>query len=76
VEYVLQFFRRWPALRNASLLSGSLFLLIGLFLLPLVYLLGVSFPARSPYGTFRPARSATLLLKQCADFYYLAPRAD
>ena len=53
MEHVLQFFRRWPALRNASLLSGSLLLLVGFFLLPLVYLLGVSFAARSPYGTIQ-----------------------
>jgi spermidine/putrescine transport system permease protein len=51
VEKIIHIFRRWPALRNASLLSGSFFLLIGFFILPLVYLLGVSFAARSPYGT-------------------------
>ncbi len=33
------------------LVGGSLFWLLGFFLLPLVYLLAVSFAARSPYGT-------------------------
>ncbi len=53
VEHVLHFFRRRPTLRNASLLFGSFSLLIGFFILPLVYLLGVSFAARSPYGTIQ-----------------------
>ena len=53
VEHVLQFVRRRPALRNAVLLAGSLFLLVGFFLLPLLYLFGVSFAARSPYGTIQ-----------------------
>ena len=53
VEHVLQFFRRWPSLRNAALLAGSLFLLVGFFLLPLLYLFAVSFAARSPYGTIQ-----------------------
>lgn len=47
----LQFFRRRPRLRAASLLSGSLVWLVGFFLLPLLYLLAVSFARRSPYGT-------------------------
>lgn len=51
MELVLQFFRRWPALRSTSLLAGSLVWLIGFFLLPLGYLLAVSFAQRSPYGT-------------------------
>jgi spermidine/putrescine transport system permease protein len=51
VEHVLNFFRRRPAARAASLLSGSLVWLVGFFVLPLVYLLGVSFARRSPYGT-------------------------
>jgi spermidine/putrescine transport system permease protein len=38
-------------LRSASLLSGSLVWLVGFFLLPLAYLLAVSFARRSPYGT-------------------------
>jgi spermidine/putrescine transport system permease protein len=50
-EPVLRFFRRRPALRTASLLSGSLVWLVGFFLLPLAYLLAVSFARRSPYGT-------------------------
>jgi spermidine/putrescine transport system permease protein len=51
MEPVLQFFRRRPALRTSSLLAGSLFWLVGFFLLPLFYLLAVSFAERSPYGT-------------------------
>ncbi len=51
MELVLQFFRRRPALRSTSLLAGSLVWLIGFFLLPLGYLLAVSFAQRSPYGT-------------------------
>ena len=50
-EPLLRFFRRRPALRAASLLSGSLVWLVGFFLLPLAYLLAVSFARRSPYGT-------------------------
>ena len=50
-EPVLRFFRRRPALRAASLLSGSLVWLVGFFLLPLAYLLAVSFARRSPCGT-------------------------
>ncbi|MGD0124969.1 MAG: ABC transporter permease [Terriglobia bacterium] len=38
-------------MRSASLLSGSLVWLVGFFLLPLAYLLAVSFARRSPYGT-------------------------
>jgi len=51
METILQFFRRRPDFRAATLLSGSLFWLVGFFLLPLVYLLAVSFARRSPYGT-------------------------
>ncbi len=51
MELVLRFFRRRPALRSTSLLAGSLVWLIGFFLLPLGYLLAVSFAQRSPYGT-------------------------
>jgi len=38
-------------LRTSSLLAGSLFWLIGFFLVPIFYLLAVSFAERSPYGT-------------------------
>jgi spermidine/putrescine transport system permease protein len=51
METILQFFRRRPDFRAATLLTGSLFWLVGFFLLPLVYLLAVSFARRSPYGT-------------------------
>jgi spermidine/putrescine transport system permease protein len=51
VKHILDFFRGRSSLRNALLLSGSLFFLVGLFVLPLFYLFGVSFAARSPYGT-------------------------
>lgn len=51
MEQVLNFFRRRRGLRTGSLLSGSLIWLVGFFLLPLVYLLVVSFARRSPYGT-------------------------
>jgi len=51
METVLQFFRRRPRYRTATLLTGSLFWLVGFFLLPLAYLLAVSFARRSPYGT-------------------------
>jgi spermidine/putrescine transport system permease protein len=51
METILQFFRRRPQYRTATLLAGSLFWLGGFFLLPLAYLLAVSFAARSPYGT-------------------------
>jgi spermidine/putrescine transport system permease protein len=51
METILQFFRRRPEFRTATLLSGSLFWLVGFFLVPLAYLLAVSFAARSPYGT-------------------------
>lgn len=51
MEQILQFFRRWPALRTTSLLAGSLVWLVGFFLFPLLYLLAVSFAERSPYGT-------------------------
>ncbi len=51
MERVLSLFRRRPALRTGSLLAGSMVWLVGFFLLPLMYLLGVSFARRSPYGT-------------------------
>jgi spermidine/putrescine transport system permease protein len=51
VEQVLSFFRRRPALGAGSLLAGSMVWLVGFFLLPLFYLLCVSFAKRSPYGT-------------------------
>jgi spermidine/putrescine transport system permease protein len=51
MEPVLRFFRQRPTLRAATLLSGSLVWLVGFFLLPLAYLLAVSFARRSPYGT-------------------------
>ncbi len=51
MEQVLQFFRKKPALRTTALLSSSLVWLVGFFLIPLLYLLIVSFAARSPYGT-------------------------
>ena len=38
---------------SAALLGGSLFWLVGFFLLPLVYLFAVSFAERSPYGTIQ-----------------------
>jgi spermidine/putrescine transport system permease protein len=51
MERVLRFFRRRGAVRTAALLSGSMVWLVGFFLLPLAYLLAVSFAHRSPYGT-------------------------
>lgn len=51
MEQVLQYFRRRPMLRTSSLLAGSLFWLTGFFLVPIFYLLAVSFAERSPYGT-------------------------
>ena len=51
METVLRFFRRRPEYRTATLLTGSLFWLVSFFLLPLAYLLAVSFARRSPYGT-------------------------
>jgi spermidine/putrescine transport system permease protein len=51
VEQAINFFRRRPALSTAALLAGSLVCLVGFFVLPLGYLLGVSFARRSPYGT-------------------------
>jgi spermidine/putrescine transport system permease protein len=50
-EPLLRFFRQRPVCRSATLLSGSLVWLVGFFLLPLAYLLAVSFARRSPYGT-------------------------
>ena len=49
-EPFLRFFRQRPTIRAATLLSGSLVWLVGFFLLPLAYLLAVSFARRSPYG--------------------------
>ena len=51
MEQAINFFRRRPALSTAALLAGSLVCLVGFFVLPLGYLLGVSFARRSPYGT-------------------------
>ncbi len=51
MERILRFFRRRPAVGSISLLAGSLVWLVGFFLLPLIYLLVVSFAQRSPYGT-------------------------
>lgn len=51
MEHVLSFLRRRPALSAGSLLAGSLVWLVGFFILPLFYLLCVSFAKRSPYGT-------------------------
>lgn len=51
VERVVNFYRRRPALGTGSLLSGSMVWLVGFFVFPLLYLLGVSFARRSPYGT-------------------------
>ena len=48
---LVQFFRRRPTLSTAALLAGSLVWLVVFFLLPLAYLLAVSFAQRSPYGT-------------------------
>jgi spermidine/putrescine transport system permease protein len=53
MEPILQFFRRHPGWRAPTLLGGSLVWLVGFFLLPLAYLLGVSFAQRSPYGTIQ-----------------------
>jgi spermidine/putrescine transport system permease protein len=50
-ERAINFFGRRPALQTVALLAGSLVCLIGFFVLPLAYLLGVSFARRSPYGT-------------------------
>jgi spermidine/putrescine transport system permease protein len=50
MESILRFLRRRPGLRTASLLTGSLFWLVGFLLLPLLYLLLVSFARRSPDG--------------------------
>ncbi|HZO99973.1 MAG TPA: ABC transporter permease [Terriglobia bacterium] len=50
---LLTFFRLRPRLRAALLLSGGLVCLVGFFLLPLAYLLAVSFAQRSPYGTIQ-----------------------
>ena len=51
MDRVISFFRRRPAAGTGSLLSGSMVWLVGFFLLPLAYLLAVSFARRSPYGT-------------------------
>ncbi|MFB3923654.1 MAG: ABC transporter permease [Terriglobia bacterium] len=51
MERLLPYFRRRPALRATSLLAGSLFWLVCFFLIPIFYLLAVSFAERSPYGT-------------------------
>ena len=51
MSQLVQFFRRRPTLNTAALLAGSLIWLVVFFLLPLAYLLAVSFAQRSPYGT-------------------------
>jgi spermidine/putrescine transport system permease protein len=51
MEPILRFFRRRPGWSAAAQLAGSLVWLVGFFLLPLVYLLAVSFAQRSTYGT-------------------------
>jgi spermidine/putrescine transport system permease protein len=51
MELILQFFRRRPLIRATALLAGSLVWLVGFFVIPLAYLLAVSFAQRSPYGT-------------------------
>jgi len=51
MEPLLQLFRRRPRWRATALLSGTLVWLVGFFLIPLTYLLAVSFALRSPYGT-------------------------
>jgi spermidine/putrescine transport system permease protein len=53
MERLLQFFRSRRGLRTSLLLAGSLVWLVGFFLLPLAYLLVVSFAQRSPYGTIQ-----------------------
>jgi len=53
MEQALQFLRRRPTLRVSLLLSGGLVWLVGFLLLPLAYLLAVSFAERSPYGTIQ-----------------------
>jgi spermidine/putrescine transport system permease protein len=53
MQSLLEFLRRRPGTRSGLLLTGSLVFLIGFLLLPLVYLLLVSFATRSPYGTIR-----------------------
>jgi spermidine/putrescine transport system permease protein len=51
MERFLRYFRQRPLVRTTTLLSGSLLWLVGFFILPLTYLLAVSFAQRSPYGT-------------------------
>ncbi len=51
MERIVDFFRNRPILRTSTLLAGSLIWLVGFFLIPLFYLLVVSFATRSPYGT-------------------------
>ena len=53
MEPILQFFRQRPGWRATALLSSSLVWLVGFFLLPLAYLLAVSFAQRSPYGAIQ-----------------------
>ena len=51
MQRILSFFRRHSQYRTATLLWGSLFWLVGFFLVPLAYLFVVSFARRSPEGT-------------------------
>jgi spermidine/putrescine transport system permease protein len=69
METLLQFFRRRPKLRATALLSGSLLFLVGLFVLPLVYLFAVSFAERARYGTIRWAFSLENYLRAFHPLY-------
>ncbi len=53
MDRLLFLLRSRPRLRAALQLSGSLVWLVGFFLLPLAYLVCVSFAQRSPYGTIQ-----------------------
>lgn len=69
MEQLLQVFRRRPALRSASLLGGSLVWLVGFFLLPLLYLVAVSFAERSPDGTVRWVVGLANYARACQPLY-------
>lgn len=69
MDPILQFFRRRPGWRAATLLSGSLFWLVGFFLLPLVYLFAVSFAQRSTYGTVEWSLSIANYLRAYQPLY-------
>ncbi len=53
MEKVLQWFRCRPKWRVTVLVAGSLVFLVGLMLLPLMYLFAVSLAERARYGTIR-----------------------